>query len=143
MRIQAIAVGLALALATVGVGRADDVRFTISGGDKTTTFELPLNPTPAPGILAFSFSVTSVAARVGGSSRTLPTITFYHEGMGGGGFFADGLFNFSGQQFYSGSENAPTFLTTGSYELFNSTTRKTDTVTLTELFTDPPPDPPR
>jgi hypothetical protein len=144
MRIQAFATGLALAWATVGVARADDVLFTISNGGKTVaTFELTMNPTPAPtpGILDFSFSVTSVVVDVGGSKRTLATMTFYHEKMGGGGFFADGFFNFSGQQLYSGSENSPTF-DPGSYQLVNALTRKTETVTLTELFTDPPPDPP-
>jgi PEP-CTERM motif len=141
MRIQASAMGVALALATVGGARADDVLFTISGGGKTATFELPLNPIPTAGILNYSFIVTSVAAKVGGVPVTFADVTFYHDGMASGGFLADGLFNFSGQQLYSGSENSPMF-TPGSYQLVNVLTRKTETVTLTELFTDPPPYPP-
>jgi hypothetical protein len=144
MRIQAFAMGLALAWATVGVARADDVLFTITGGDKTATFALPVNPPPptfqGQGVF---FSILSVSARVGGSPRTIANLTFFHEGIGDGGFTADGLFNFMfAPQFYSGLESAPTFLTTGSYELYNYATRKTDKVTLTELFTDPPPPPP-
>ena len=40
--------GLAFALATVGVARANDVQFTITStsGVQIATFELPLNPTP-------------------------------------------------------------------------------------------------
>src|ERR1700722_12850151 len=143
MRIQAFAMGLALAWATVGVAHADDVLFTISGGDKTATFVLPVNPPPptfqGQGVF---FSILSVSARVGGAPKTLANLNFYSKELGGGGFFAAGFFNFSGPQFYSGSESAPTFLTTGSYELYNGGTRKTDTVTLTQLFTDPPPPPP-
>jgi hypothetical protein len=46
MQIRAFAIGLGLALATIGGARAADVVFTITGGGKTATFELPLNPTP-------------------------------------------------------------------------------------------------
>jgi PEP-CTERM motif len=144
MRIQALAMGLALASATVGVARADDVLFTVSNGGKTVaSFELSLDPTPngPMSILNFSFSLASVSAVVGGSPKTLANLTFYSAKLGGGGFFADGVFNFSGQQLYSGSEDSPGFLP-GSYQLLNAVTRKTQTVTLTELFTDPTPDPP-
>jgi hypothetical protein len=67
--------------------------------------------------------------------------------MPGGGFVADDLFNFLGPQFYSGSENSPTFIP-GVYKgLVNDFTGKTDTVTVKELPTtvsNPPPvtDPP-
>jgi hypothetical protein len=149
MRIQAFAMGLALAWATVGVARADDVLFTISNGGKTVaSFELSLNPTPnGPTIFNYFFSLSSVPAMVGGSQTTLPNLTFY-SALGGGGFFAKDVFakdvfNFSGQQLYSDSTNAPTF-TPGSYQLVDTDarTRKTETVTLTRLFTDPLPDPP-
>jgi hypothetical protein len=67
MRIQAFAMGVALAWATVGVARAADVEFTISGGDRTATFELALSPTPNPALLDYSFSIISVSAVVEGS----------------------------------------------------------------------------
>jgi PEP-CTERM motif len=142
MRIQAFAMGLALALATVGGARATEVQFTITGGDRTATFELALSPTPNPALLDYSFSITSVSAVVGGSPTPIATLTFYQAGMPGGGFLADSLFNFLGPQFYSGSENSPTFIP-GVYKgLVNDFTGKTDTVTVKELPTtvsDPPP----
>jgi hypothetical protein len=141
MRIQAFAMGLAVALASVGVARADDVLFTISGGGKAATFELSLDPAtdgPIPSIFRYSFSLVSVPAVVGGLRTTLANLTFY-SALGGGGFFADGgVLNFSGQQLYSGSEDSPIF-TPGSYQLVNPKTLKVTTVTVTELFTDPPP----
>jgi hypothetical protein len=140
MRIQAFAMGLALALATVGGARATEVQFTITGGDRTATFELPLSPTPTFGIPGVFFSILSVSAVVGGSPTTISNLTFWDEGLGGG-FVADSLFNFSGQ-FYTGSESSPTFLPGVYRSLLNADTNKLDTVTVKELPTtvsDPPP----
>jgi PEP-CTERM motif len=161
MRIQAFAMGLALALAAAGGARADDVRFTISNGGKTVaSFELYLKPTPnGPTVPGYFFSLASVPAMVGGAQTTLGNLTFYSAVLGGGFLAQDvsgkDVFNFSGQQLYSESndasnnalskllDNAPVF-TPGSYQLVvaGAFPRKTETVTLTELFTDPPPDPP-
>ena len=46
IRIRAFAIGLTLAWAAIGGVGAADVVFSITGGGKTTTFELPLNPVP-------------------------------------------------------------------------------------------------
>jgi hypothetical protein len=140
MRIQAFAMGLALALATVGGARATEVQFTITGGDRTATFELPLSPTPTFGIPGVFFSILSVSAVIGGSPTTLSNLTFWDEALGGG-FVADSLFNFSGQ-FYTGSESSPTFVPGVYRSLLNADTNKIDTVTVKELATtvsDPPP----
>jgi hypothetical protein len=140
MRIQAFAMGLALALATVGGARATEVQFTITGGDRTATFELPLSPTPTFGIPGVFFSILSVSAVIGGSPTTLSNLTFWDAGLGGG-FVADSLFNFSGQ-FYTGSESSPTFLPGVYTSLLNADTNQIDTVTVKELPTtvsDPPP----
>jgi hypothetical protein len=137
MRIQAFAMGLALALATVGVARADDFLFTISGGDKTTTFELSPTSGEDEGIFFFFPSVSAV---VGGSPVTIASLTFWSKGLNGG-FVADGLFNFmTSYQFYS--ESSPTFLPGVYMGLLNSDTGKTDTVTVKDLPTtvsEPPP----
>lgn len=125
--------GLALAWATVDGARATNVQFTITGGDQTTTFELALNPPPNPGgVPGAFFSILSVPAVIGGSSRTLASLTFWEEGLGGG-FTGDSLFNFLGRQFYTGSESNPTFVPGVYRSLFNLDTYKTDTVTVTEL----------
>jgi hypothetical protein len=141
MRIQAFAMGLALALASVGGARATtDVRFTITGGDRTATFELPLSPTPTFGVPGVFFTILSVSATIGGSPTTLTNVSFWDEALGGG-FVADSLFNFSGQ-FYTGSESSPTFVPGVYRSLLNEDTQKIDTVTVTELPTtvsDPPP----
>jgi hypothetical protein len=145
MRIQAFAMGLSLAWATVGGARADDVLFTISGGD-TATFELALSPmmTPADPILPdYSFGILSVSAVIGGSRVTLPTLDFYSAELGGGGFFAKGFFNFSGPQFYTGPESSPTFIVPGVHlGLYNAATNKTDTVRVELVMGGDPPDPP-
>jgi hypothetical protein len=145
MRIQAFAMGLALASATVGGARATDVQFTIMGGDRTATFELALNPTPNPWVQGVFFSILSVPAVIGGSPTTLSNLTFWDEALGGG-FVADNLFDFS-PQFYTGSESSPTFVPGVYKSLLNGDTNKIDTVTVTELpggISDPPdpPDPP-
>jgi hypothetical protein len=147
MRIQAFALGLAVAWATVGYARANDVQFTITGGDKTTTFVLPLNPKPAFGIPGVFFGIVSVSAVIGESPTTLSNLTFWNEALGGG-FIADDLFDFS-PQFYTGSESSPTFVPGVYKSLLNADTNKIDhtnkidTVTVKELFTVPdPPDPP-
>jgi hypothetical protein len=141
MRIQALAVGLVLGWASVGGARATtDVRFTITGGDRTATFELPLSPTPTFPIPGVFFSILSVPAVIGGSPTTLANLTFW-DGRFGGGFVADSLFNFSGQ-FYTGSESSPTFLPGVYTSLLNADTNKIDTVTVKELTVTGPPDPP-
>jgi hypothetical protein len=141
MRIQAFAMGLALALASIGGARATtDVRFTITGGDRTATFVLPLSPTPTFGVPGAFFTILSVSAVIGGSPTTLTNVSFWDEALGGG-FVADSLFNFSGQ-FYTGSESSPTFVPGVYRSLLNEDTQKIDTVTVKELPTtvsDPPP----
>jgi|ERR1700722_11789198 len=109
MQIRAFAIGLGLALATIGGARAADVVFTITGGGKTATFELPLNPTldPAvdpivPGLL---FEFPSVPAVIAGSPVTLTNLIFWEAG----GFSDDHYFSFAGPKFYKGSESSPTF----------------------------------
>ena len=80
MRIQAFAMGLALALATVGGARADDVRFTISGGGRTAPLSSCLwarRRMAHSAIPDFSFNIMSVSAVVGGSPTTLANVTFY------------------------------------------------------------------
>ena len=134
MQIQAFAMGLAVAWATVGDARATNVEFTITGGDKTATFDLPLSPTPTFGSPSVFFTLLSVPAVIGGRSTTFSSLTFWDQRFGGG-FVADNLYDFSGN-FYTGSESSPTFLP-GVYSLFNADTRKYDKVTVTEL--DPPP----
>ena len=77
----------------------------------------------------------------------------FYSALGRGGFLADDVFNFSGPQLFSYLNDGSIVFTPGSYQLVetplidaptlkNALTLKTDTVTLTELFTDPPPDPP-
>jgi hypothetical protein len=143
MRIQAFAIGLALVWATVGGARATEVLFTITGGDRIAMFELALNPTPNPGgVPGAFFSILSVPAVIGGSSTTLTRLTFWDEALGGG-LVAGNLYNFLGPQLYTGSESSPTFIP-GVYKgLLNDFTRKTDTVTVTELLPiSDPSDPP-
>ncbi len=132
--------GLAFALATVGVARANDVQFTITNtsGVQIATFELPLNPTPTVEYTGHWFSILSVPVAVPGAGKTLANLTFLEDGSGGG--FVGAGFNFSGPQFYSGPESSPTFLL-GSYEFSTSTMLLTitDNVTVKELAADPPP----
>jgi hypothetical protein len=126
MQIRAFAIGLTLALATIGGARAADADFvfTITGGDKTSTFEL----NPASGQdLGFSFFFSSLPATIGESSVTLTDLSFWD----GGGFNDDKYFNFFSPQFYNGV----TFLTGVYPGLVNEFTGKTDTVTVV----DPPP----
>jgi hypothetical protein len=111
MQIRAFAIGLALALATIGGARAADVVFTITGGGQTATFELPLNPTLdptvdpiVPGLL---FEFPSVPAVIAGSPVTLTNLIFWEAG----GFSDDHYFSFAGPTFYKGSESSPTFRT--------------------------------
>ena len=140
MRIQAFAMGLALAWATVDGACATEVQFTITGGDRTTTFDLPLSPTPTFGVPGAFFSILNVSAVIGGSPTSFADLTFWSQALGGG-FVADSLFNFSGQ-FYTGSESSPTFVPGVYRSLLNLDTNKYDTVTVTELATtvsDPPP----
>jgi hypothetical protein len=127
MRIQAFALGLALAWAAIGVARASDVEFTISGGGQTATFEL--DSTSGYGVNGVFVFFPSVP------------VTFWNEGLGGG-FVTNGFVFSEARQFYSGSESNPVFLP-GSYKVSDSN-HNIDTVTVKEL-SDPPiiiPDPP-
>jgi hypothetical protein len=145
MRIQAFAVGIALAWAGIGAAQATDVQFTITGGDRTATFQLPLSPTPGFVVPGFEFVLLSVPAAVGGTSTTFSHLIFYKDGMGRGGFADGSYFSFSGPQFYTGSESSPTFVP-GIYSGLVNENGKIDTVTVAELapVSDPPttPDPP-
>jgi hypothetical protein len=130
MRIQAFAIGLALAWATIGGARAADVLFTITGGGKTASFELPLNPTSVfevPGAFIF---FPSVSVTVGELPATPASVTFWNLGLGGG-FVTDGFVFTNTQQFYSGPESSPTFLI-GVYHLTNGFGGIRDTVTVVD-----------
>jgi hypothetical protein len=139
MRIQAFAIGLALAGAAIGGARATEVQFTISDGGQTTTFEL--DPTSGIGALGFVF-FPSVPVTVGGSPATplSASVTFFSEGEGGGfvmdGLVTDGFVFTKAPQFYLGSESSPTFPFGGYAGLLNGITGNFDTVTVE------PPDPP-
>jgi hypothetical protein len=126
MRIQAFALGLALAWATIGAVRAADADFvfTITGGDKTTTFVL--DPTLGKNE-SFFFFFPSVSATIEGSPATLTNLTFWDAG----GFNDNHYFNFFRPQFYNGT----TFLPGVYTQLTNKFTGKVDTVTVV----DPPP----
>lgn len=154
MRIGALAIGLALAWAGVEAARATNVQFTITGGDRTATFELPLSPTPDPPVVpGFSFRISSVSAVVGGSAGTLTDLDFFSNEFETGGFvvefvyrgIASPLFSFSGPQFYTGAESSPTFIPGVYADLPNAFTGKIDTVKVSRIpDSDPtgPPDPP-
>ena len=66
MGIRAFAIGLTVAWAAIGGARGADVVFTITGGDGTATFELPLSPTLDVPVAPFFFGILSVPAVVGG-----------------------------------------------------------------------------
>jgi hypothetical protein len=135
MRIEALAFGLAISWAALGVARATEVQFTIKGGDPTTTFELSTTSGHDEGVFFF---FPSVLLTVGGAPPTSVSLTFWSEELGGG--FSGGLFDFTNvQPFYSGPESSPTFATQAYPGLLNTSTGKTDTVTVTELSTAPPP----
>jgi hypothetical protein len=156
MRIEALAVGLALSLGAIGDARARDVQFTVTGGDRTATFELPLSPTPDPPVLqGFSFRISSVSAVVGGSAGTLEDLDFFSNEFETGGFVVEfvyrgttmplPLFSFSGPQFYTGPESSPSFVPGVYADLHNAFGGNIDTVTVS-LVPDSapagPPDPP-
>ncbi len=142
MRIQAFAMGLALAWAAIGGAHATEVQFTIAGGDGTITFELPLSPTPDVPVAPVFFGISSVSADVRGSPVTLTNLDFFSTEFGSGGFKDDVFFNFiDPQKFYTGSEGTPTFILGTHTGLFNLVTRKKDTVTVA-VFVPDPPDPP-
>jgi hypothetical protein len=142
MWIQGFAAALALSWAAIGGASAtEEVLFTISGGDLTTTFELPLNPTPDLAIPVF-FRISSVAAVIGGRRVTLTDLDFFSVEFGPGGFVDNSIFDFFGPKFYAGSESDPTFVPGRYTGLFNLFTHKTDTVTVTLVGPPDPPNPP-
>lgn len=135
MRIHSIAVGLALASTFIGSARATEVLFTITGDHPTSTFELPLSPTP-DGVVALGvgFEILSVPAIVGGVPTALTDLTFFSYGEpGGGGFNDDVYFRFYGPQFYTGPESSPTFVPGVYAGLSDPLNGDVDTVTVTEL----------
>jgi hypothetical protein len=126
---------LAAALATsiAGVANAEELLFTISGtGDPTTTFELPLNPTPDFETSGSTFGFYSVSATVNGSAVTLFDVKFYSSGSGGG--LSDAAYyQLYGAQYYFGSESDPTF-TPGVYTAqSNHDSGNSDTVTIADV----------
>ncbi len=147
MRIRALAIGLALAWATIGGARAaapatpPEVLFTITNthsGKTLATFELPLNSAPLFELQGVFVSFPSVPVTVGKLLPTPASVTFWNLGNGGG-FVTDGFF-FSGPQFYAGLENNPTFVVPKVYTgLANKFGGIKDTVTVSELMPDPPP----
>ena len=142
MRIRAFAIGLALAWATIGGARAADVLFTITNtasGKTLATFELPQNPMSllngvnGEGVPPFFFEIYSVPAVVNGVATTLTNLEFPVTG----GFSDEQSFYFSQGQFYTWSENSPTFGSNFFVKLHDG--GQTDTVTVSLVG---PPDPP-
>ena len=91
---------------------ANEMVFTItaqSGGDPTTTFELPASPTPTQFTTNFAFEVGDTPALVGGSATTLDGLSFYNAAAGGG-LIDTTYFDLSGAQYYTGTEASPTFV---------------------------------
>ncbi len=132
MNIKALSLGLTLASAAVSSGHATEILFTVTGGDPTTTFELPAMPTPDGFNLDFGFNFDSVPAVYGGSAIILSDLIFYNSFLSGG-FQDDNFFDLQGWQLYSGPESSPTFtpgVYTGMYNVYDGAT---DTVTLTAV----------
>jgi hypothetical protein len=118
--LQICVAALAFALSPVSGANATEVLFTITSFEPsipTTTFELPLNPTPdyyslgIPGEAAGDFSIYNILAISGGSPIELGAV-FYSAENGGVGGLIIGIapyyllyFN----QLYYGPENSPTF----------------------------------
>jgi hypothetical protein len=136
MRIRAFAIGLALAWATIGGARATDVLFTITNttsGKTFATFELPQNPmsllngVTGEGVPPVFFEIYSVPAVVNGVATTLTNLEFPVTG----GFSDEQSFYFSQGQFYTWSENSPTFRSNFSVKLQDGVFGgQTDTVTV-------------
>jgi hypothetical protein len=126
-----ISIALALVSATASAPRAQEVLFTIagSGGDPDASFELPQSPSPDvidPGVY---FGFFSVPATIDGVPSNLFGLDFYNA-PAGGGLLDDSYYSLYGVQFYSGTENGPTFAP-GVYDgMYNGVTGNSDTVTI-------------
>ena len=118
--LQILVVALAFAWAPVSGANATEVLFTITSfepGIPTTTFELPLNPTPdyyilgIPGELAGDFGIYNIPATSGGSPVQIGAVFYSAENDGVSGLILGiapyYLLYFN--QLYYGPENSPTF----------------------------------
>jgi hypothetical protein len=133
MNIPAFITGLALASTPVGAANATEILFTISGGDPTTTFELPAMPVPDSFVSSFSFVFNSVPAIYGGSAITLRNLTFFSGSVQGGLMDELQYFNLTGAQLYTGPESSPTFAPSVFTGLLNGSNGNIDSVTLTAV----------
>jgi hypothetical protein len=94
--------------------------FTITG-DYSARFQLDSSPRPDEAVPGNGFVLWDVEGTFPGSIFDVADLTFFNGGLGGGleiyDFYgANALLSTDGPQLYSGSENAPTFLT-GTYAL--------------------------
>ena len=130
MRILAFAMGLALALASVGVARATEVQFTITSatGDQIATFELDFDVGRRSPRLFCLFSICFASCFWNKEIRR----RIRHDGYL--------LPIFPARNFTHGPESNPTFLP-GSYQV-SDVKHNTDTVTVNELSDPPVIDPP-
>ncbi len=146
MNLKSVLVFGALVSSVAGIAHGQIAQFTISGGDPTTTFALPLNPTPDYVETLSSFGLDAVPATVGGSVTSLYELTFYNDHSEGGGGLSDAeyfalfaskaayiLGKPNSVQYYSGPESDPTFLTGVYANQYNAFTGHTDTLTITML----------
>jgi hypothetical protein len=131
MNIKAFTIVLAFASAPIGAANATEILFTISGGDPTTTFELPAMPVPDSSVPTFSFVFSSVPAIYGGSAITLENLTFLSGSVLGGLMDELQFFNLTGAQLFTGPESSPTFAPGVFTGLLNGSNGNVDTVTLT------------
>jgi PEP-CTERM motif len=98
-------------LLSVGTARADGsslLAYSLTG-PVDATFELPVNFTVASGNydLGAGFYVTPIDLVIDGSPASGDFLIFYSSSMDGAFADADGFFNLTGPQLYTGPENAP------------------------------------
>jgi hypothetical protein len=103
---------------SVAIASADTVITYQLSGPVTATFELPVNPTPSELMFAetgFGFYIVPISLVINGAPSG-DFLGFFNAAQGGG-FDACSPnvplctdLNFTGPQFYSGSELSPTFL---------------------------------
>lgn len=127
----ALSLGLLLASASAQAMPVYDFVFdAVSGPD--LSFQLPASPIP-DNVASNRFEIFAVSALVGGSSDVLDIVRFFTDSFGGGFNVTEGgslFFSTFGDQLFSGSVDAPTFLT-GTFDLFDSTARTNSVGTLT------------
>jgi len=124
--VATIVAGALTAISTTAVEAAD--LFTLTGGDPTTTFVLPANPT-VNYVYDGAFYIQNITVTIGGVT-TMEGITFLEYGI-----FEDdyGLYDLDGvTNVYSGPLSNPTFVL-GSYPGFNFITGQYDTLTITAV----------